>query len=261
MELIDIGIRFAEERERLSYSQAAFARLLGISRPGLMNIENGKSDFKVSQLIAAASAGIDVQYVVTGVRSKNTEKVTDEIGFERNVIKGNVTGVGIVGNGGTVHINHNPRTVVKAEPKPGIDNIEESECAILKDLVDRVVEKEVLMKKTPKSHKAVWSALNQHCKVASYRMIAKGDFEKARSYLTQWIGSLQGMKSAPAKDSDNWRKDQYKYIKTNAKDPADAEALKTYIKRNFGAGSLTELADDELRQTYRYISGRRTRRK
>lgn len=263
MELIDVGERFAEERQRLGYTQASFARLLDVTRMTLINIEAGKSDFKITQLIAAASAGVDIQYVITGVRSPNTKKVTDEIGFEKQAIHGAVSGVGFAGPGANVQIIHtqNHRTTVKAETRPGVDHIDEGQCAILKDLVDTVVEKEMALKKSPKSHRAVWSALNKHCGVATYRLIARADFEKARSYLNQWIGGLHGMRSAPVKDGDDWRKRKIQYIKVNTKAPEDEAAMRAYISSKFGATSLTELANDDLEKTYRYVAGRRNKRK
>lgn len=262
MEMIEIAGRFIEERERLGYNRAAFARLAGLTAEGLRVIESGKTVFKVDLLVAAASAGVDVQYVVTGVRSKNTEKVADEVGFEKQVIRGDVSGVGFAGPGAQIHIvnTQNHRTTVRPETKPGVDHIDEWQCATLTELVNKVVEKEATLKKAPKSHRAVWAALNKHCKVSSYRLIARADFEKARSYLNQWIGSLHSMKSAPVKDGDDWRKRKIAYIKLNTKGAEDEAAMRTYIKTKFKATSLTELANDELKQTYEYVARRRNRK-
>lgn len=262
MEFFEIGARIAEERQRLGYTQAAFARLLDMSLPGLRKVEGGLSEFKVNLLVAAASAGVDVQYVVTGVRSPNTNKVADEIGFEKQVIQGNVSGIGFVGDGATVHINHNPKTIVKAETKPGVDHIDEGQCAVLKDLVDQVVEKEAILKKAPKTHRAVWASLNKHCGVATYRLIARTDFDKAKSYLLQWMGSLNGMKSAPIKDGVAWRNSRLKALHANVRgDQLLEQAMRAYIKREFKAESLADLANDELEKTYRYVAGKRSRNK
>ena len=262
MKLGDIGERVSEERVRLGYTQAAFARLLGLSRVGLRNIEAGESEFKVNVLAAAAGAGADVQYILTGVRSENVKAVSDEIGFEKQVIEGNVSGVGFASAGARIQIvnTQNHRTTVRPETKPGVDHIDEGQCAILLDLVNKVVEKETLLKKSPKTHRAVWSALNKHCGVGSYRLIARGDFEKARSYLNQWIGGLHSMRSAAVKDGDDWRKRKITYIKTNTKAASDEAAMREYIKKNFKASSLTELANDELEQTYKYVARRRSGR-
>lgn len=264
MELLEVGARFAEERELLGYSQASFARLLGISRAGLINIEQGKSDFKVAQLIAAASAGIDVQYVVTGIRSTNTKKVKEEIGFEKQAIHGTVSGVGFAASGAQVQIIHtqNHRTTVKAETKPGSEHITTEQRAILLDLVNQVVEKEQVLRKTPKSHRAVWAALNKHMGVPSYSLIAFGGFDKARSYLTQWIGGLNAMKSAPIKDGVAWRNSRLKALHANVRGDSELEEkMRSYMKRKFDVTSLADLPNEHLEETYRYIVGVRSRRK
>lgn len=261
MDLVEVGARFTEERERLGYSQVSFARLLGVTRVTLANAEAGKNEFKIGMLIAGASAGMDVQYVVTGVRSKNTEKVVDEIGFEKQVIKGDVLGIGFVGDGANVTINHNPRTTIKAETKPGEEHISLQQRAILQKLVDDVVEKEAVLKKEPKTHRSVWAALNRHCGVNTYTLIAQMDFEKARKYLHMWLGRLNSAPSAAVKDGEAWRKSRYQYIKINTKDPEDAEALNAYIARKYKATSIKDLSNDELDETYSYVASRRNRKR
>ncbi len=253
MELADIGQRFSEERQRLGYTQASFARLLGLSRTGLVNIEAGKSDFKVGQLASAASAGVDIQYVVTGVRSKNVDRVEDKIGFEKQAITGNISGIGFVGDGASIVINHNPRTTIKAETKPGEEHISLEQRSILQKLVDDVVIAEEAVRHNGKSHRAVWSALNRHCKVNTYTLIAASDFEKARKYLHQWLGRINSMPSAPIKNGDAWRKSRYAYIHANTKTDDAKAALRAYIKRLFHAESLTELSNQELDKTYEYV--------
>lgn len=258
-----IGARFAQERERLGYTASSFARLLNVTRVTLANVESGKNEFKSGVLVAAAAAGMDVQYVLTGVRSTNLEKVTQEVGFEKQVIQGNVSGVGFAGAGSNISIIHtqNHRTTVRPVTNPGVDHIDEKQRAILTDLVNKVVEKEELLKKAPKSYRAVWAALNKHCKVNSYQLIAAADFEKARSYLNQWIGSLHGMRSAPLKDGEDWRKRKIQNIKINTKAPDDEAAMRAYILKNFGATSVKELANDELEKTYKYVAARRSRKR
>jgi len=263
MDLFEVAARFTEERKRIGYTQSAFARLLGMSVPGLRNIEAGESEFKVNVLMAAAGAGADVQYIITGVRSKNVEKVADEVGFEKQVIQGNVSGVGFAGPGANISIvnTQTHRTTVRPETRPGDEHITVEQRAILTDLVNKVVEKEELLKKAPKSYRAVWAALNKHCKVNSYQLIAAADFEKARSYLNQWIGSLHGMRSAPLKDGEDWRKRKIQNIRINTKAPDDEAAMRAYILKNFGATSVKELANDELEKTYKYVAARRSRKR
>ncbi|WP_193603429.1 helix-turn-helix domain-containing protein [Agrobacterium sp. MS2] len=258
-----IGARFAQERERLGYTASSFARLLNVTRVTLANVESGKNEFKSGVLVAAAAAGMDVQYVLTGVRSTNVEKVADEVGFEKQVIQGNVSGVGFAGAGANISIvnTQTHRTTVRPETKPGEEHISIEQRAVLTELVNKVVEKEELLKKAPKSYRAVWAALNKHCKVNSYQLIAAADFEKARSYLNQWIGSLHGMRSAPLKDGEDWRKRKIQAIWANTKTPDDEAALRAYALKNFGSESIKELANDELERTYKYVASRRSRKR
>lgn len=263
MNLADIGERIAEERGRLGFTQVAFARLLGISRVGLRNIEAGTSEFKVNVLAEAAAAGVDVQYVLTGVKSENTKQVKEEIGLEKQAIHGPVSGIGFASNVKNLQIiqTTNHRTTHKAETKPGDEHITEDQKVKIKELVDKIVETEATLRKNPASYRSVWASLNKHCRVTTYPLIKLEDFEKARKYLNQWLGRLNSSASAPVKDGDNWRKRHYSYIKINTKDPMDAQAVTDYMARKYKATSLTELSNDELETVYRYVAGRRNKRK
>lgn len=64
-----IGQRLREERERLGYSQEAFAALASASRPTQFNYESGKRAPDSIYLSAIAAAGADVLYILTGSRS------------------------------------------------------------------------------------------------------------------------------------------------------------------------------------------------
>ncbi len=247
----------------MGYTQVSFSRLLGLSRVGLRNIEAGSSEFKVNVLASAASAGVDVQYVLTGVRSQNVEAVANHVGFEKQAIHGPVSGIGFVGPGANVHLiqTTNHRTITKAETKPGVEHIDEAQKSALKALVDDVVDKERVLKKSPKTHAAVWAALNRHCGVTTYALIKKDDFEKARKYLHMWLGRLNSSPSASVKDGEAWRKSRYSFIKVNSKSEEDAAALKAYMARKYKAESLTELSNDELEEVYRYVAGRRNKKR
>lgn len=263
MQLDEIADRLAEERIRLGYNRVAFARLLGLSTEGLRLIEAGQSEFKVTVLTSAAAVGVDVQYILTGVKSQNTESVAKEIGFEKQVVSGNVSGIGFVGAGSNIQIvntqHHTTRT--KVEAKPGLEHIKDEQKRILTDLVDQVVETESLLKKTPKTHRSVWSSLNKHCGVTSYHLIKLEDFDKARKFLNMWLGRLNSSASAPVKNGDAWRNKKIAYIKTNTKNPEDEAAMRAYIKREFKAVSLKELANDELERTYGYVAGLKRRKR
>ncbi|KAA6405783.1 helix-turn-helix domain-containing protein [Candidatus Tokpelaia sp.] len=260
----NIAKRLIEERNRIGFNQTAFARLLGISRIALRNIEAGESVFKIDVLQAAAAVGVDIQYVITGIHSQNTSDIEEKIGYERQAVNihGNISGVGIM-TGGNVRIvqTNIHKTTTKAIPNPGKEHISEEQCVTLRHLVDNVVEAEQALKKSPKTYNAIWSSVNRHCGVSTYRMIKSEDFEKARKYLTMWIGRLMRSKSAPVKTGDAWRKRHYTYIKVNSKSPSDESAVKAYMKRKFKAESLTELDNDQLEAVYRYVAGRKSARK
>jgi len=63
---VDMGTRLREERERLDYSQSAFAALAGAGRKTQFNYEIGERSPDGAYLAAIAEAGADVQYILTG---------------------------------------------------------------------------------------------------------------------------------------------------------------------------------------------------
>lgn len=256
-----IALRLTEERARLGITQANLARELGVSREGLRLYETGQREVGGEFLARAAKLRFDVQYILCGLRSTNLAKIdqtVDAVPFQ--VINGGVSGVGIAQSGANVSVvntqRHVTRTTVKTEP--GVTHISEEQKVALQGLVKNVVDAEQKLKQKPRSYQSVWSALNAHCKVSQYALIASADFEKAQKYLNQWMGRLHSMASAPVKDGDTWRKRHYAYIKINSKSPEDALAVSQYMTKNFKATSLTELSNDQLDQVYRYVAGRRS---
>ena len=63
-----IGERLKEERERLGLNQTEFAALAGASKNSQYNYEKGERSPDANYLAAAAKQGVDVLYVVTGLR-------------------------------------------------------------------------------------------------------------------------------------------------------------------------------------------------
>ena len=259
----DIALRIVEERGRLGYSQADFAGKTGISREGLRLYETGQRGVPVEFLAAAVSLGMDAQYVLIGVRSKNLEEVVKKASPELAANISNSSNViGIVNKGAKVNQIHTERVIQRtvADVKPGDEHISDKEAAVLTGLVNDVVELEAKLKKKPKGHRAVWGSLNAHCNVPKYRLIKSEDFGKAKLYLNKWLALLNAMPSASAKTPDTWRKRKYAYIKVNTKEPARAQALEEYIKRYFCAESIAELSDEELGRTYQYVAGLKRRK-
>lgn len=64
-----IGVRLKEERERLGFSQTAFAELAASSKKSQIDYEKDFTQPKAGYLAAIAQQGADVQYIVTGERS------------------------------------------------------------------------------------------------------------------------------------------------------------------------------------------------
>ncbi|MNJ42055.1 Helix-turn-helix domain protein [compost metagenome] len=78
-----IGERLKEERERLGLNQTDFAALAGASKNTQYNYEKGERSPDANYLCAAASQGVDVLYVITGIRTPQaTDSITaEEAGF------------------------------------------------------------------------------------------------------------------------------------------------------------------------------------
>lgn len=64
-----IGERLKEERERLGYTQPAFAENAGAKKRTLIDWEKNVSSPTAVQLSALTSIGVDVMYVLTGQRT------------------------------------------------------------------------------------------------------------------------------------------------------------------------------------------------
>ncbi|KAF0205503.1 MAG: putative DNA-binding [Gallionellaceae bacterium] len=259
-----IALRLTEERAKIGFSQADFARKLDISREGLRLYETGQREIGAEFLARAVTLGVDVQYILCGMRSTNLAKVEQAVGAAPlQVINGGVSGVGIAHSGANISVVNTQRHVTRTTVKtvPGETHISDEQKVALQGLVKDVVDAEQKLKQKPKSYQAVWGALNAHCKVSQYALIASADFEKAQKYLNQWMGRLHSMATAPVKDGDTWRKRHYAYIKINSKSPEDAAVVSQYMIKNFKATSLTELSNDQLDKVYRYVAGRRSTKK
>ncbi|ENX33919.1 hypothetical protein F889_02583 [Acinetobacter colistiniresistens] len=63
-----IGARLKEERERLGYTQPAFAELVGTTKKSQIDYEKDSTQPKASYLAGIADIGADILYIVTGIR-------------------------------------------------------------------------------------------------------------------------------------------------------------------------------------------------
>jgi len=73
---MNLGERLKEERERLGYSQTAFAALAGATKHSQINWEKGVAFPNAAVLATWAEAGLDVTYVVTGQRNFSASTAT-----------------------------------------------------------------------------------------------------------------------------------------------------------------------------------------
>jgi transcriptional regulator with XRE-family HTH domain len=73
--MMTIGPRIKEERKRLGLSQAEFARRIGIHRQTQINYESEERKPDTDYLAAAAKAGIDLGYVLTGEGEADQQQV------------------------------------------------------------------------------------------------------------------------------------------------------------------------------------------
>lgn len=170
MERIEIAMNLIDERERLGYSRNNFAVQVGMTGESLRLYEMGKTNMSADFLAAAAQLGVDVQFVLTGIRSENlhliSQKFENQLNQQLNENKGvqfnaEVSGSPIVGNNNTVNQvtgtqnnittqKHVTKTI--AEVKPNETHINEEQRSILLDLVNQIVKKEEIVRRTPKKH-------------------------------------------------------------------------------------------------------------
>lgn len=65
-----IGLRIKEERERLSLTQQGMADAIGVAKRTFIDWEKDRTSPTAVQLSALSGIGVDVLFVVTGVRSQ-----------------------------------------------------------------------------------------------------------------------------------------------------------------------------------------------
>lgn len=64
----EIGMRLAVERQRLGLNQAEFGEACGVSKTSQVNYEAGRRSPDSQYLAQAVRAGVDVMFVITGVK-------------------------------------------------------------------------------------------------------------------------------------------------------------------------------------------------
>jgi len=169
-----------------------------------------------------------------------------------------IVGNGNIQAGGDIHIITEraitrPRIVVT----PGDGVISDEQKVALAGLRDEWMTLHASLKKKPLSHANAWSRINRAAGATSYHCIKIEMFDAAVAYVRKQMAILRGMASAPAKDKA-WRSSRIGAIKARCtRQLGDPDAYKAYIKKNFDAVSLSELATDELQRTYAYVMGKK----
>jgi transcriptional regulator with XRE-family HTH domain len=67
---MSIGNRIKEERERLGYSQDAFAAVGGVSKRSQIMYEQDKTEAGAGYFTLISTVGADVKYILTDIRSQ-----------------------------------------------------------------------------------------------------------------------------------------------------------------------------------------------
>ncbi|MFN9529656.1 MAG: hypothetical protein ACK561_09930 [Pseudomonadaceae bacterium] len=168
-------------------------------------------------------------------------------------------GTNIIGNQGDINILFEAARPARRQVivQPGPQHISEEQKSTLKTLCDEWVALHATLKKRPLTYGAAWSRINKAAGTTSYSLILKERFTDAVELIQREMAVLRSMRSAPSKD-DTWRTKRIGAIKARCKNQlGDPDFYKPYIKKNFKADSLTELATDELQRTYAYVMAKR----
>lgn len=113
-----IGVRLREERERLGYTQDAFAEIAGSSKRSQIGWEKGRSCPDGNAFAAWSVIGLDVGYVITGKKSEVPNMAPDEellldsyrqlsTGERRQLLSGILSGSALGGGGNQVNVSGN----------------------------------------------------------------------------------------------------------------------------------------------------------
>ncbi|HTF98655.1 MAG TPA: helix-turn-helix transcriptional regulator [Cellvibrio sp.] len=78
-----IGDRLREERERLGFSQSAFAGLAETTKKSQIDYEKGITFPKANYLEVIAKVGADIQFIVTGMRVANRLEPAEQLFLEK----------------------------------------------------------------------------------------------------------------------------------------------------------------------------------
>ena len=75
---MNLSQRFHSERKRLGFTQEAFATLGGVSKRTYCNYESGDRECGADMHSKLAKVGLDVQFVIVGIRSANLSAIAQQ---------------------------------------------------------------------------------------------------------------------------------------------------------------------------------------
>ena len=264
----DIADRLIAERVRLGYSKADFAREVGISRNTYRAYEMGESNIPSNVLVNMGAIGVDILYLLFNERNiKLAESIADKNRQQNETARDKIINSAalnnsiIAGSGSTIHnistTHHTTKTIAKVQP--GLEHISNEQASIIHNLVNEIAECEKHVKKNPRNHRSIWSALNRYMKVPSYRLIEHTEFEKAVKYLRTTIGRLNSQKSAKTKlPSNEWRNRKYRYIHASFTEYPELEDwFKMHILKKYNTQNKSDLTDDQLAQAYTSLANKK----
>lgn len=157
--------------------------------------------------------------------------------------------------GGDIH-NHTyaePPKPAKVTIQPPAEALSEAQKVELVNLRNEWVALHNAIKQRKITYGGAQKKINDQAPATSYHLIPANRFDFLMGYIKRQMAILRNMKSAPAKDP-KWHASKISAIKTRCKKQlGDEFAYRAYIKKNFGADSLTDLSTDELQRTHTYI--------
>lgn len=170
-------------------------------------------------------------------------------------VNGAVTGQIVGGDVNHYNVARPPRPRVVVTPGDGV--VTEEQKARINALRVEWVALHNSIKRAPLTDAAAWSRINRKAGATSYHLIPLERFDQVVAFIKSEMAKLRAMPSAPAKDLE-WRSKRIAAIKARSKNQlGDPEAYKAYIRKHFGADSLSALATDELQRTYTYIMAKK----
>lgn len=166
-------------------------------------------------------------------------------------------GTNFIGNQGTVQVLQTlRRPAIKTIFVPTDEHITPEQKVKLTILRDEWIALHEKVKKKPLTYADAWKKINHSAGATSYHQIKKERFDDAVAFIKEQMAILLGAKSAPSKVPE-WRASRIKSIKARCgKEFNGVDIYKPYIKRKFGADSLTDLSTDQLQATYSYVMGK-----